>query len=74
MYTAHFTLQPLVAIWSLLPQAHRPDSLASLGQFVLNHIDRRQALMLATQLVWSTRLTFNAARRGFFDPRSEDYR
>ncbi|KAL7416000.1 hypothetical protein BDY24DRAFT_412918 [Mrakia frigida] len=74
VYTIHFTIQPLVALYSLLPQAQRPETLAAFWNFFLNNVDHRQALALGTQIVWSARLTYNAARRGFFDPRSEDYR
>ncbi|KAM0747204.1 DUF1295-domain-containing protein [Meredithblackwellia eburnea MCA 4105] len=34
----------------------------------------RQLLVLTLQLLWSARLTTNTYRRGFFNPKSEDYR
>lgn len=38
------------------------------------HLEPRLALMLCLQLLWSSRLTFNAWRRGFFKSGEEDYR
>ncbi|SGY14974.1 BQ5605_C013g07189 [Microbotryum silenes-dioicae] len=37
-------------------------------------ISDRMLLVLILQLVWSARLTTNTYRRGFFNPKSEDYR
>lgn len=37
-------------------------------------LDERQLLVLALGLLWSARLTTNTYRRGFFNPKSEDYR
>ncbi|GAA95981.1 uncharacterized protein L969DRAFT_610593 [Mixia osmundae IAM 14324] len=37
-------------------------------------VDPRMMLILLLQVLWSLRLTSNAIRRGFFDPRTEDYR
>ncbi|KAK4335949.1 hypothetical protein RTBOTA2_004723 [Rhodotorula toruloides] len=58
VYSAHFTFWPY---WS--------------GQ--VSHVaqlDHRMLLVFALQCCWSARLTFQSARRGFLDPRSEDYR
>lgn len=73
-YTAHFVFHPLAIQYLSLPLKQRPETVVDFAGFVLESIDHRQALALATQLVWSARLTFNAIRRGFFDFRSEDYR
>ncbi|BGP42437.1 hypothetical protein JCM10449v2_006442 [Rhodotorula kratochvilovae] len=58
IYSAHFTFWPLVT-----------------GQ--VQHVadlDHRMLLVFALQCAWSARLTYQSARRGFLDPRSEDYR
>lgn len=34
----------------------------------------KQVLVLVLQLLWSARLTTNTIRRGFFNPKEEDYR
>ncbi|GAA5911272.1 hypothetical protein JCM6882_004082 [Rhodosporidiobolus microsporus] len=57
-YSAHFTFYPLLA------------GLVS----SVNELDRRMLLVFALQCCWSARLTWQSARRGFLDPRSEDYR
>lgn len=38
------------------------------------HVDDRMFLVWILQLLWSARLTTNTYRRGFFNPKSEDYR
>ncbi|CAO1636042.1 unnamed protein product [Parajaminaea phylloscopi] len=89
-YGAHFTLQPVVAAkliasgWAheglagsgsdpvakLTFWGHKAFSDSSVGA----QLQPRLALMFALQLLWSTRLTFNAWRRGFFKVGEEDYR
>ncbi|GAA6033137.1 hypothetical protein JCM8097_002963 [Rhodosporidiobolus ruineniae] len=58
LYSAHFTLYPYFT--------GIVDSIYDL--------DRRMLLVLALQCCWSARLTYQSARRGFLDPRTEDYR
>lgn len=58
MYSAHFTLHP----WLTGQVKHAYE------------IDHRILLVFALQCAWSARLTYQSARRGFLDPRSEDYR
>ncbi|CDZ97443.1 Predicted steroid reductase [Phaffia rhodozyma] len=78
MYTIHFTFQPLIAHYLSLASDNRPPitlkNYEEIVSYILAHTDHRQLLMLATQLFWSARLSFNAYRRGFFHPNSEDYR
>ncbi|GAA5823184.1 hypothetical protein JCM10212_003235 [Sporobolomyces blumeae] len=40
----------------------------------VSDLDHRMLLVFALQCCWSARLTYQSARRGFLDPRSEDYR
>jgi hypothetical protein len=68
-YTTHFTLHPLFALYHSTSSSKRPQTLADAFSFVASNIDHRQALMLLTQTIWSFRLSWNAWRRGFFDPR-----
>lgn len=58
IYSAHFTFWPLVT----RQVSHVAD------------LDPRMLLVFALQCAWSARLTYQSARRGFLDPRSEDYR
>ncbi|GAA6056630.1 hypothetical protein JCM3770_006365 [Rhodotorula araucariae] len=58
IYSAHFTFWPLVT-----------------GQVAhVAGLDHRMLLVFALQCAWSARLTYQSARRGFLDPRTEDYR
>lgn len=89
-YGAHFTLQPVVAAklvahgWakgSLAGALSDPvakltfwEYRATIDSSFAAQLQPRLALMLALQLLWSARLTFNAWRRGFFKVGEEDYR
>ncbi|GAA5961216.1 hypothetical protein JCM21900_006335 [Sporobolomyces salmonicolor] len=58
IYSAHFTFLPWLN-----------GTVSSISE-----LDHRMLLVFALQVAWSARLSYQAARRGFFDPRSEDYR
>ncbi|GAA6007331.1 hypothetical protein JCM10207_001591 [Rhodosporidiobolus poonsookiae] len=58
IYSAHFTFYPLLS--GVVSSVH--------------DLDQRMLLVFALQCCWSARLTYQSARRGFLDPRSEDYR
>ncbi|GAA5981267.1 hypothetical protein JCM5350_006081 [Sporobolomyces pararoseus] len=58
VYSAHFTFIP-----------YFNGSVSHISQ-----LDHRMLLVFALQCCWSARLTYQSARRGFLDPRSEDYR
>lgn len=89
-YGAHFALQPVVAaklIASGLAKqtfehaaANPVAALSFWGKKAVSNpnlnaqLQPRLALMLALQILWSSRLTFNAWRRGFFKVGEEDYR
>lgn len=88
-YGAHFALQPVVAAklissgWAneaLLNSAGPIAKLTFYGRKVFSspdasaHLQPRLALMLGLQLLWSSRLSYNAWRRGFFKLSEEDYR
>lgn len=84
---AHFVLQPVIAAKLIKSGWAGEDFLANpvakltfMGRKAFTNSDvsatlqPRLALMLFLQVVWSTRLTYNAWRRGFFKPGEEDYR
>ncbi|PWN25489.1 DUF1295-domain-containing protein [Jaminaea rosea] len=89
-YGAHFTLQPVIAAKLIASglakgtlKGAASDPVAALSFWgkklagnsnVTAQLQPRLALMLALQLLWSSRLTFNAWRRGFFKVGEEDYR
>lgn len=89
-YGAHFALQPVIASkiiaggWAKETLNHiSNDPVAKINFWgkqattsgnVTATLEPRLALMLALQLLWSARLTFNAYRRGFFKVGEEDYR
>ncbi|GAA6007737.1 hypothetical protein JCM11491_003948 [Sporobolomyces phaffii] len=58
VYSAHFTFIPYLN-----------GSVSHISE-----LDHRMLLVFALQCCWSARLTYQSARRGFLDPRSEDYR
>ncbi|GAA5829032.1 hypothetical protein JCM3766R1_003911 [Sporobolomyces carnicolor] len=58
VYSAHFTFIPYLN--------------GSVSH--ISDLDHRMLLVFALQCCWSARLTYQSARRGFLDPRSEDYR
>ncbi|GAA5929218.1 uncharacterized protein JCM15063_004083 [Sporobolomyces koalae] len=58
IYSAHFTFIPYLN--------------GSVSH--ISDLDHRMLLVFALQCCWSARLTYQSARRGFLDPRSEDYR
>ncbi|KAG9049109.1 hypothetical protein FS837_011121 [Tulasnella sp. UAMH 9824] len=60
LYTAYFTFLPLFS-WA-------PSDLKAAG------VSSRALLMLASQCIWSFRLSFNTWRRGLFKLSEEDYR
>ncbi|KIO34680.1 hypothetical protein M407DRAFT_16643 [Tulasnella calospora MUT 4182] len=60
LYTAYFTFLPLFS-WA-------PPDLKAAG------VSNRALLMLATQCIWSLRLSFNTWRRDLFKLSEEDYR
>ena len=66
IFCAHFTLQRFIATGGKAP-------IATVGLFgkhkassVWDTIEPRLALVLALEVLWSARLTFNAYRRGMF--------
>ncbi|GJN93381.1 hypothetical protein Rhopal_006435-T1 [Rhodotorula paludigena] len=58
IYSAHFTFWPYLT--------------GTVARVV--DLDPRMLLVFALQCCWSLRLTYQSSRRGFLDPRSEDYR
>lgn len=71
-YSLHFILYPIFSLD--LPVTQTEADLDKIVPFLLQHLSHVQLLALATQLFWCARLTFNGWRRGFFNPRTEDYR
>ncbi|GAA5826028.1 hypothetical protein JCM11251_000097 [Rhodosporidiobolus azoricus] len=57
-YSAHFTFYPYLTGLVSSPK----------------DLDPRMLLVFGLQCCWAARLTYQSARRGFLDPRSEDYR
>lgn len=64
LFAAHWTIAPWVQL----------DGARGGWQAFLDSTDERMRLMLVLLLLWSARLTTNTYRRGFFNPKSEDYR
>ncbi|BGP13409.1 hypothetical protein JCM10213v2_001328 [Rhodosporidiobolus nylandii] len=65
-------------LWTTLPLVYSawftffPYLIGAVDQ--VKDLDQRMLLVFALQCCWSARLTYQSARRGFLDPRSEDYR
>lgn len=59
---------PICSLMTLLWLAYNPQAP------IFAHNTPRLVLMYALQLIWTTRLTSHAVKRGFYDLKGEDYR
>ncbi|KAH8118124.1 DUF1295-domain-containing protein [Phellopilus nigrolimitatus] len=72
MYSAYYALLPFWPSESPLPLF--PFSPKGLSRALVNEGNPRTCLMLALQVIWMLRLSYNTWRRGLFNFKDEDYR